>query len=301
MSESKRLDFIDIAKGIGIILVVTGHLLPVAAGLHVLIYSFHMPLFFFLSGFFLGQDQNCVSCREAIGKQGKLWLKYIGYSAVFILFDLFIRINLLHEMEKRQLIWDVYQTVTLFGIHVLWFIPALCIAKPLSQIVGYKESDILQIVHLIDTDGAFIPDNLVIARTEKGVQYFEDHIETGEVKYIQRRNQKKSDVVASLCSTGKMKSSIPYSIYYFSRNMEHVLHNVATELTDDQKVELADDFAERYEENPKAFIDFMESDEVAVAGSYTQTWSFIRAGVNSLNRHSNLRILFEQENLKSNQ
>ena len=150
---------------------------------------------------------------------------------------------------------------------------------------AYKESDILQIVHLIDTDGAFIPDNLVKARTEKGIQYFEDHIETGEVKYIQGRNQKKSGVVASLCSTGKMKSSIPYSIYYFSRNMEHVLHNVATELTADQK----------------AFVEFMESDEVAVAGSYTQTWSFIRAGVNSLNRHSNLRILFEQENLKSNQ
>ncbi len=41
-------------------------------------------------------------------------------------------------MEKRQLIWDVYQTVTLFGIHVLWFIPALCIAKALSQIVVNK-------------------------------------------------------------------------------------------------------------------------------------------------------------------
>lgn len=34
---------------------------------------------------------------------------------------------------------------------------------------AYKESDILQIVHLIDTDGAFIPDNLVKARTEKGM------------------------------------------------------------------------------------------------------------------------------------
>lgn len=40
---------------------------------------------------------------------------------------------------------------------------------------AYKESDILQIVHLIDTDGAFIPDNLVKARKEKGVQYFEDN------------------------------------------------------------------------------------------------------------------------------
>lgn len=164
---------------------------------------------------------------------------------------------------------------------------------------AYKESDILQIVHLIDTDGAFIPDNLVKARTEKGIQYFEDHIETGEVKYIQGRNQKKSSVVASLCSTGKMKSKIPYSIYYFSRNMEHVLHNVATELTNDQKVELADAFADRYEENPMDFVAFIESEEVAVPGGYTQTWTFIREGTNSLNRHSNLRILFEQENMKS--
>lgn len=164
---------------------------------------------------------------------------------------------------------------------------------------AYKESDILQIVHLIDTDGAFIPDNLVKARAEKGIQYFEDHIETGEVKYIQGRNQKKSSVVASLCSTGKMKSKIPYSIYYFSRNMEHVLHNVATELTNDQKVELADAFADRYEENPMDFVAFIESEEVAVPGGYTQTWTFIREGTNSLNRHSNLRILFEQENLKS--
>lgn len=164
---------------------------------------------------------------------------------------------------------------------------------------AYKDSDILQIVHLIDTDGAFIPDELVKARKEKGVQYFKDHIETGEVKYIQNRNQKKSSVVASLCSTGKMKAGIPYSIYYFSRNMEHVLHNVATELTDDQKVELADAFADRYEKKPMDFIDFMESDEIAVAGTYTQTWTFIKEGTNSLNRYSNLRILFEQGNLKS--
>ena len=44
------------------------------------------------------------------------------------------------------------------------------------------------------------------------------------------------------------------------------------------------------------FVDFIESDEVAVAGTYTQTWTFIREKTNSLNRHSNLRILFEQEN-----
>ncbi len=162
---------------------------------------------------------------------------------------------------------------------------------------AYKDGDILKIVHLIDTDGAFIPGNLIKPRNKKGIQYFEDHIETGEVTYIQRRNQKKSSVVASLCSTGKMKTKIPYSIYYFSRNMEHVLHNVAIELTSNQKVEMADAFADQYEKKPQDFITFIKSDEVAVEGNYTETWKFIREGTNSLNRHSNLRILFEEENL----
>lgn len=164
---------------------------------------------------------------------------------------------------------------------------------------AYRNSDILQVVHLIDTDGAFICDDLIKAGREKEVKYFEDHIETGEVDYIKRRNLKKSGVVSSLCSTGKINARIPYSIYYFSRNMEHVLHNLATELTSNQKVELADCFAEQYADNPNGFIEFIKSSEIAVEGSYSQTWTFIRSGINSLNRHCNLRILFEQENLKS--
>ncbi len=55
---NERLDFIDIAKGIGIFLVVLGHSLvpqvresvPAAKFLWIFIYNFHMPLFFFLSG-----------------------------------------------------------------------------------------------------------------------------------------------------------------------------------------------------------------------------------------------------------
>lgn len=82
---------------------------------------------------------------------------------------------------------------------------------------AYRNSDILQVVHLIDTDGAFICDDLIKAGREKEVKYFEDHIETGEVDYIKRRNLKKSGVVASLCSTGKINARIPYSIYYFCK------------------------------------------------------------------------------------
>lgn len=45
-----RLEYIDIAKGIGIFLVVIGHCVKPSSILHSYIFSFHMPLFFFLSG-----------------------------------------------------------------------------------------------------------------------------------------------------------------------------------------------------------------------------------------------------------
>ncbi|MEI0739791.1 acyltransferase family protein [Paenibacillus sp. JTLBN-2024] len=45
----KRLDWVDAAKGIGILLVVMAHV-PIPDSLKQFIYSFHMPLFFLLSG-----------------------------------------------------------------------------------------------------------------------------------------------------------------------------------------------------------------------------------------------------------
>ena len=54
IKPSQRIAYIDIARGIGILLVVLGHsdLALVSPYLHQIIYSFHIPLFFFLSGIF---------------------------------------------------------------------------------------------------------------------------------------------------------------------------------------------------------------------------------------------------------
>ena len=52
--SSNRVEYIDIAKGIGILLVALAHadISIISPYLHKFIYSFHMPLFFFLSGYF---------------------------------------------------------------------------------------------------------------------------------------------------------------------------------------------------------------------------------------------------------
>lgn len=45
---TKRIAWIDIAKGIAILLMIIGHELPSNCHLYGLIFSFHMPLFFIL-------------------------------------------------------------------------------------------------------------------------------------------------------------------------------------------------------------------------------------------------------------
>ena len=55
---TKRIDYVDIAKGIGIVLVVMGHndFALISPFAHKFIYSFHMPMFFFMSGMFFKPD-----------------------------------------------------------------------------------------------------------------------------------------------------------------------------------------------------------------------------------------------------
>jgi fucose 4-O-acetylase-like acetyltransferase len=46
----KRIAWIDIAKGLGILLVISGHLFRAGSYISTVIFSFHMPLFFFFAG-----------------------------------------------------------------------------------------------------------------------------------------------------------------------------------------------------------------------------------------------------------
>lgn len=49
--SSKRIEWLNIAKGLGMILVILGHAVGFGTPPHNIIFAFHMPLFFILSGF----------------------------------------------------------------------------------------------------------------------------------------------------------------------------------------------------------------------------------------------------------
>lgn len=86
---------IDIAKGIGIILMVIGHS-GCPKFLHDLIYMFHMPLFFICSGYFY---KNLTTGKEVATFWRKrfkgLYLPYIKWSIVFLLLhNVFYNLNI---------------------------------------------------------------------------------------------------------------------------------------------------------------------------------------------------------------
>ena len=97
-----------------------------------------------------------------------------------------------------------------------------------------KKSDILCIVHIIDTDGAFIPPERVIRGGTENAHYKETCIETLSVDSLRSRNEQKK-MAANALSALSHVDKIPYSFYYFSRNIEHVLHDRADSLSGREK------------------------------------------------------------------
>lgn len=157
---------------------------------------------------------------------------------------------------------------------------------------GFRRSDILKVIHLIDTDGAFIPDTHVIAGDVEKLHYEQEQIISPSPQATKERNRTKASVVKRLYQADKIAGS-PYSVYYSSRNMEHVLHNVSGDLTDDEKMNYADGFADKYAENPEAFIHFLSDSSFTVPGNYLDSWRFIFLEANSLHRYCNIHILFQ--------
>lgn len=156
---------------------------------------------------------------------------------------------------------------------------------------GFKRNDIIRVIHLIDTDGAFIPNANVVAGDVEKLQYEENRIVTKLVPQTIARNERKQRVLHRLYPAKKVGGS-PYAVYYFSRNLEHVLHNDSGNLTDEQKVDCADQFADTYTDDPEGFVKFLSTSDFTVVGDYGETWRFIFDNTNSLHRHCNVQLLF---------
>lgn len=157
----------------------------------------------------------------------------------------------------------------------------------------YQTKDFIKIIHLTDADGVFIDKEFVKYADVQGIQYYTDYVETSRVEATVDRNFRKAEVLFKLRRTGKVQG-IPYRVYFNACNLEHVLYNELKDFLDEEKWDMSDAFAEKYEGKAEEFVEFISSADVAVSGTYQETWTYIEKDRNSLNRHSNMHLIFEK-------
>lgn len=163
------------------------------------------------------------------------------------------------------------------------------IVKSFKDKYHLETGHFMEVVHIIDTDGLFLgKDFIKYADVEKPL-YMEDGIYTKNVEGIVERNKKKSAVVERMLEINSILKVVPYSVYYFSSNMDHILHDNAN-LSKEEKDDLADVFEEKYADKPEEFIRFISDSPFSVKGTYEETWDFIRLGKNSVQRYSNFGV-----------
>lgn len=125
---AKRVEYIDIAKGIGITLVVMAHndFALISPFAHKLIYSFHMPMFFFMTGMFFKPD---IPFWTFLRQRFNRVLRPFLFMILFIFFTSisFSKVSILEA--SRRLVKAMYGSGQYLDWVQLWFLPHLFVVS----------------------------------------------------------------------------------------------------------------------------------------------------------------------------
>jgi len=124
--KPKRIDSLDIAKGILIILVIFGH--GPQTRIHNIIYWFHIPAFFFISGLFVnGKKYDLI---KLIKRTRQLIQSYFTFGLLLCIIMWFLNWRYTRLIDAEKMLSDLGNLVkggrSLIGVFgVFWFINAL--------------------------------------------------------------------------------------------------------------------------------------------------------------------------------
>lgn len=172
----KRIGYLDVARGIGMILVVLGHITFVDESLRRFVTSFHMPLFLMISGILLYVTKTEERSFGQIvkGKSRSILLPYFIFSGGAVLLEL-VRAMIKDLDVTEVLLQDVFQTICLQGFSTFWFLPTLFLGEILFLKV--RQSNGLRTTGLI---GAVVMVVMYVASLLER-QWYQGHV--GELGY----------------------------------------------------------------------------------------------------------------------
>ena len=140
--QQKRLDYLDMVKGIGILLVVLGHMEDISTELRIWISSFHMPLFFIVSGILIAvkNEQDSDFSKILYKKWKGIIVPYLWFSLSYFVIDI-ANVTIIGNIDTRTFIVDTISSLTFYGMSVLWFLPALFVSSVSFIYLKKKLSD----------------------------------------------------------------------------------------------------------------------------------------------------------------
>ena len=118
-----RIEYLDLAKAIGMILVIAGHVVSSDTATKRIIYSFHMPLFFLLSGMLLKvrTEYNKGTWIQLIIKKAKrLLIPFILWGLIYSSFSLKHTVLILYGTRETLIAAE--------SLTSLWFLPVMFLA-----------------------------------------------------------------------------------------------------------------------------------------------------------------------------
>lgn len=207
MSEkTKRIKWIDLVKGVGIILVIFAHTLDInniyGVALRGVIYSFHMPLFFILSSMTFKFSKNK---KEFIEKTKKAAKHLLIPTFVSVAIMIIIRVIKAPHLVSTITFWRenlytfifasgspiVFDECSVMQIGMLWFIVALFVGRTTFDYLQFKfeTKKVFAISMLISCVGYIIgasnelilPFSIDVAMTMMPLFYIGSKIKTGNI------------------------------------------------------------------------------------------------------------------------
>lgn len=128
----KRIEWIDIAKGYGIIVLILGHVVYLGSKAYIAVFAFHMPLFLIIAGFFTPRNKN------SLFKRFRLFVMYYVVSALLGLI-LALSVPKWNELLSiKGILGDIYllyPSLALTGS--IWFLPVLFIAQTIIFLIEH--------------------------------------------------------------------------------------------------------------------------------------------------------------------
>lgn len=179
-----------------------------------------------------------------------------------------------------------------------------CVDYVAKKVQDFKQKmflyaqDFFAVVHIIDTDGAFIPSSLIIEDVTVDANIVKNgKLYTRDKEKTLNRFSKKTKIYQKLYSINSVEN-VKYYKFFFSRNLEHALYDIPN-ATIQQKTQLSNEFDERYKNNKEEFYEVIKSLMFDIPDDYEESWAYIFDKDNSLIRGSNLKHLLDM--IKSKQ